>query len=298
MQGLKVGHFTSSEKGTGVSVFLFDCPAQGAYVICGSAPASHELAALDPDNSVPHIHGLMLSGGSAYGLYAAQGVMRYLTEQGLGHPVPHGVVPIVPAAAIYDLYYKQPEPPTAEEAYQACLSASTTNTDQGAIGGGTGATVGKLIPQAHCMKGGLGRAQVTLPDGVEVIAYAITNCVGDIRDETGTLIAGAQYADGQFAHTEAYFLAGNGAADLFAAANTTLVAVFTNAQFSKAALKRIAKMAVAGFGRAIAPVFTHYDGDMVFCVSLGEKSAAELAIGTVAAEVVRRAIVNAVIPRP
>jgi L-aminopeptidase/D-esterase-like protein len=293
MQGLKVGHFTNHDDGTGVSVFLMEHSAVGAYWICGSAPATHELVVLDPDNSVPKLHGLVFAGGSAYGLYAAKGVMTYLTERGIGHPAMHGVVPIVPAVAIYDLVYKQALPPTEQEAYQACLSASENNTESGQIGAGTGATIGKLIPAAKPMKGGLGRAEIALPDSTHVIAYAVVNCVGDVRDASGKIIAGARDHD-QFADCEKYLLSGQGEQDLFAHSNTTLVAVFTNATFSKDELKRIAKMATAGMARAIAPVFTRFDGDILFAISVGTRVASELTIGTMAAEAVRLAILDAI----
>lgn len=294
MEGLKIGHFTHQKNGTGVTVFLFGPSAVGSYWISGSAPATHELVVLDPDNSVPHVNALVFAGGSAYGLYAAQGVMTYLTERHIGHPTLHGVVPIVPAVAIYDLSHLSSEPPMAKEAYEACLSARDDNEESGQIGAGTGATVGKLIPQAKPMTGGLGRAVLKLSGGIEVIAYAIVNCVGDVRDATNQIIAGARLKDGSFADCEKYLISGDGEKDLFAHANTTLVAVFTNAAFSKNELKRIAKMGTAGMARAIAPIFTRYDGDILFCVSVGDKTASELTIGTMAAEAVRLAILDAV----
>ncbi len=294
MRGLKVGHFTNKKVGTGISVFLLENGAQGAYWICGSAPATHELVVLDPDNSVPQLHGLVLAGGSAYGLYAAAGVMRYLTEHHIGHKTPHGVVPIVPAAAIYDLAYQEDVPPTAEEAYQACLNAKENNQESGLLGAGTGATVGKLIPNTRLMTGGLGYAEKSLKNGTTVMAYAVVNCVGDVHDAQGHIIAGARTAQNTFADCQEYLLSGQGEIDLFAHGNTTLVAVFTNAQFDKNELKRIAKMASAGMARAITPIFTRFDGDIVFCVSTGDQIASELTVGTMAAEAVRLAILDAV----
>lgn len=294
MRGLRIGHATNQENGTGVSVFLMENGAVGAYWICGSAPATHELVVLDPDNSVPLLYGLVLAGGSAYGLYAAKGVMRYLTEKHIGHATIHGVVPIVPAAAIYDLAYKKGEPPTEDEAYQACHQAKETNKESGRIGAGTGATIGKLIPKANPMTGGLGRAEITLPNGIQVIAYAVVNCVGDVRDPSDRIIAGACDKIGKFLDCENFLISGQGEKDLFDRGNTTLVALFTNAAFTKAELKRIAKMATAGMARAISPIFTRFDGDILFCVSVGELSASELTIGTIAAEAVRLAILDAV----
>lgn len=294
MNGLKVGHFTSHEVGTGATVFLFETGAIGSYWVSGSAPATHELVVLDPDNSVSHVHGLLLSGGSAYGLFAAKGMMTYLTEKGIGHPTPHGIVPIVPAAAIYDLAFKKATPPCAEDIYQTCVSANEENTDSGRIGAGTGATVGKLVPAAKHMTGGIGRAELRIESGLEVVAYAVVNCVGDVFDTQINIIAGARDAHGRFASCEKFLLSGEGEEFLFSHSNTTLVAVFTNAQFTKSELKRIAKMATAGMARVISPIFTRYDGDIVFCISLGDHLASELSVGTLAAEAVRLAILDAV----
>lgn len=294
MRGLKVGHFSHFEHGTGVSVFLFEGSATGAYWICGSAPATHELVVLDPDNSVPQLHALVLAGGSAYGLFAAEGAMTYLTERGIGHKTRHGVVPIVPAAAIYDLIYKKAVPPSAKDTYQACVEAKENNTLSGRIGAGTGATVGKIVPDTHHMSGGIGRAELKVQNGVAVIAYAVVNCVGDVRDEHSQIIAGACNEKGVFANGEAYLRSGRAEENLFEQGNTTLVAVFTNAAFPKESLKRIAKMSAAGMARAISPVFTQFDGDILFCVSVGEAKASELTVGTMAAEAVRLAILDAV----
>ena len=298
MQGLKVGHFTKEQHGTGVSVFLFDKPAVGAYVISGSGPASHELAPLDPETSVSVLHGLMLSGGSAFGLTAVRGVMRYLAEREIGLILPHGVVPIVPAAAIYDLAYKRAEAPNEHDAYQACLAAIPNNYVSGRIGAGTGATVGKIVPNAYHMTAGLGFASISLPDGVEVSAYVVVNAIGDVRDECNRIIAGSKLPGGEFADCTKLLLAGEGEQLIRRheqqRGNTTLAAVFTNAAFTKSELKRIAKMAIAGLARAISPVFTCYDGDIAFAISIGEKEASVLTIGVSAAEAIARATREAV----
>lgn len=294
MQGLKVGHVSHQEWGTGLTVFLFDRAAVGSYVLCGSGPASHELAPLEPDNSVERVHALLFSGGSAYGLHAANGVMRYLTERGIGLTLPHGIVPIVPAVAIYDLAHKAAFPPTDADAYQACLQARENNLEQGQVGAGTGATVGKVIPDASSMPGGLGVARYELAGGIEVIAYVVVNPIGDVRDAQNQIIAGARRENGDFANCEQYIFSGEGEKQLIQRGHTTLAVVFTNAAFSKAQLKRISKMAMAGMARAISPIFSCYDGDILFSISLGEKEASVLTIGTIGAELVRQAIVNAV----
>jgi L-aminopeptidase/D-esterase-like protein len=293
MQHLKIGHYTHEEHGTGVTVFLFDHSARGAYTLCGSAPATHELETLELDSIVPEVNGLLFSGGSAFGLSAVEGVMRWQKEQNQGFNTPSGVVPIVPAVGLYDLSIKQAFAPTAVMAYEACQNAVENNLMEGSVGAGTGASVGKLVLSAQCMSGGLGRAEIKLSNGVSVVAYAVVNSAGDVLNETGEIIAGACLKDGRFADCTKYLLSGQNDWTGFEC-NTTLVAVFTNAFFSKAELKRISKMAVAGMARAISPIFTRYDGDIIFCFSLGEHKTSESVIGTMAAHAVRQAIVNAV----
>ena len=294
MQGLRIGHFTQTEHGTGASVFLFDKPALGAYYLCGSSPASHEIACLDLAANVTHLNGLGLFGGSAFGLNAVAGMMRWLNEQNRGWKVPHGVVPIVPAAAIYDLSVKAALPPTPDDAYSACGAATEDNRDSGRIGAGTGASVGKLVPGTKRMTGGLGRAEITLENGASVIVYAVVNAVGDIRDISGKIIAGGRDDNDEIVNGEAWLLEGNAERRLGQSANTTLIAIFTNAKFSKVELYRIAKMATAGMARAITPAFTRYEGDIIFAVSLGEIEALELVIGASATSLTQHAIMNAV----
>lgn len=294
MQNLKIGHYTNIEKGTGLSVFLFDGPAVGASIICGSAPATHELAPLEPEMSVPHVHGLLLTGGSAFGLPAVQGVMQFLAEKNIGVKVPHGVVPIVPAAAIYDLAHKKPHPPTAEDAYQACRQAEYDNELSGQVGAGTGALVGKMISQAKSMSGGIGFSQITMSKEITVCAYVVVNAVGDIRAVSGEIIAGALLPSGEFADCEKYLAHGHQEKQIFQEGNSVLAAVFTNAKFTKSELKRIAKMSIAGIARSITPAFTCYDGDILFAFSLGDQTASTTMVGSVGAQAVRLAIMDAV----
>ena len=293
MQSLKVGHFTHLDHATGVTVFLFDQPATAAYSLCGASPASHELQVLELDANVPYIDGIAFTGGSAFGLNAVAGVMRWFQEQERGYKTPYACVPIIPAAGIYDLAVKTATPPTADEAYQACLNAVANNSLHGRVGAGTGASVGKFVPYAARMSGGIGFAELALANGVSVLAYALVNSLGDVRDASGNIIAGAKLANGQFADCEQYLLSGQQEfiSDL---ANTTLVAVFTNVKFSKIELKRITKVAMSGMARAISPVFTRSDGDIIFCASLGEYEALEMTVSTMAAEAVRQAIINSV----
>ena len=293
MRSLKVGHYTNDQNGTGITVFILDRPSPAAYNLCGASPASHELQVLELDAHVPFIDGLVFSGGSAFGLGAVSGVMKWFQEQGRGYQTHYGPVPIVPAAGIYDFAVKSTIPPTAENGYEACLNGVESNVAQGRIGAGTGASVGKCVPHADRMSGGVGFYEMKLATGVCVSAYVVVNSVGDVRDPSGKILAGARLQNGEFADCERYLLEGHNeiVTDL---ANTTLVAVFTNAKFSKPELKRIGKVAMAGMARAISPIFTQHDGDIIFCVSLGEHIASELTIGAMAAEVVRQAIVNSV----
>lgn len=294
MQALRTGHYSNIAHGTGVSVFLFDRPAEAAYCLCGSSPATRELHVLELDGNISHIDGLVFLGGSAFGLGAADGVMQWFAEHSRGKPTSAARVPIVPAAGIYDLAVKSVLPPTAAEAYQACVNANEHDQLEGCVGAGTGASVGKLVPDTFRMSGGVGRAEMKFSDGLMVMASVVVNCVGDVRDAAGKIIAGASLENGEFADCEKFFLSGQSEKKIISSSNTTLAAVFTNAKFSKIELKRIARVALSGMARAISPVFTRYDGDLVFCVSLGEQEASEMMVSVIAAEVVRRAIVNAV----
>lgn len=295
MSSVHVGHYSNLDNKTGVSVFLFESLAPAVYLLCGSAPATRELSVLEPGAIVEGIHGLVLTGGSAFGLDAVAGVMTFLQERGRGFKTAHKIVPIVPAAAIYDCAFAV-APPTAEEAYQACLNARPNHLLSGRIGAGVSASVGKCVPHARPMSGGLGCATILLQKNIEVTAYAVVNCVGDVRDQQGNILAGARFQDGHFADTEQFFLT-HFFADHFPFAstlNTTLVVVTTNAFFDKAALLRITRVASTGMARAISPVFTRDDGDLIFAISVGEEKISEQNVSIAAAEAVRLAILNAV----
>lgn len=294
MKGLKIGHATNEKNATGASIFIFDEPAIASYQLCGSSPATVELNTIALGANVTHIDALTFLGGSAFGLEANGGVLRFLREQKRGWQTPHGNIPIVPAAAIYDLGVGSDKPPTADEVYQACQTASEDNMQSGRVGAATGASIGKLFNVASRMSGGFGIAEVKLPNGVQVMAFAVVNSVGDVLTKRGDILAGAKLSTGEFANCHKALLAGFDERRM-QSTNTTLVAIITNAKFTKAELNRIAKMAVAGMGRAISPIFTRYDGDIIFAVSLEEKEASEIVVGTAAAQVTQEAIMNAVI---
>lgn len=297
--GVKVGHFTDRRRPTGCTVLLFERGATAGVDVRGSAPGTRETDLLDPVNTVQQIHGLLLTGGSAYGLDAAAGVMRFLEEKKIGYPVPTGVVPIVPAAVIFDLGVGgQPRiRPDAEAGYQAAKAASGGPVSEGNVGAGAGATIGKFYGLARAMKGGLGTASRRLgASGLVVGAVVAVNAFGDIF-ENGQLVAGARTADGRaLAGARDRILAGEGAVRP-AGTNTTIGAIVTNAALDKAQAKKIAQMAHDGLARVIDPVHTPADGDTIFAAATGTapQARAEVGVlGAIAAHVLAEAVLRAV----
>lgn len=290
MKGLKVGHQTL--KNTGLTVFLLDRHAPCGWWLCGSAPAMSEVNLLDPEATVDHIDALLFTGGSAFGLGAANGVMQWLNEQDRGYPTRYGGVPIVPTAAIYDLS-KEKSFPTAKDGYEACVHASSQNLLQGAVGAGTGATVGKLLESAKPMRGGIGYS-LAESQGIQVLAYALVNSLGDIVNAQGKIIAGAVTPEGHFAHIEESLRKGISSHLDIPMPNTTLIALFTNALFDKGQLTRLARTSSCGMARAIRPAFTKYDGDALFFTSLGNEPADELLVSALAIQATEQAILHAV----
>jgi L-aminopeptidase/D-esterase-like protein len=303
VQGLKVGHHTLAERPTGCTVILVDGEGVvGGVSQRGGAPGTRETDLLDPLNMVDKVNAVVLAGGSAYGLDAAQGVVRYLEERKIGWNVgAAGVVPIVPSAILIDLWFGgDPKVrPTAECGYKAALAATSNPVGEGNIGAGAGATVGKMAGHKRAMKGGLGSAAIVLPDGLVVAAIVATNSVGDIIDPaTGSVIAGMRTEDGR-ALVDARKALRAGSllkSKPRAGENTTIGLVATNAKLSKAEVNRVALMADDGFARAISPSHTVGDGDTVFALATGRWSgdANITVIGALAAEAMADAIVRAV----
>lgn len=291
--GIRVGHAHDAAARTGCTVIL-PPPAIAGVDVRGSAPGSREIEALKPVRLVQEIHGLLLTGGSAFGLDASGGVQRYLEERGIGYDTGVAKVPIVPSAVIFDLHVGDPNVrPTAEMAYRACLEATTAEFRQGAIGAGCGATVGKIRGVRHCMPGGIGMASWRSGE-LSIAALVVVNAFGDIVDPAnGKIIAGAQQDDGSMVDAQAY-LKLNPQSPLRAWGNTTLAVIGTNAKFGKEGTIKIAQMAQDGVARAIRPAHTQFDGDMVFAISCGQLNANIVAIGAIAAELVATAIVRAV----
>jgi len=273
--GIRVGHWTDERALTGCTVVLTPPGTTGSVVIPGGAPATRETDAIAPGRRVEEINAVLLTGGSAFGLGAANGVMKYLEERGIGHITPAGVVPIVPAAGIFDLLVGDASVrPGADQAYAACEDATEDDAREGNIGAGMGATVGKGAGFENMSKGGLGSASRT--DGDLIVgALAVVNAVGDVIDEDGSVIAGAR--------GEAVFPPIPGT-------NTTLVCVATNAMLSKEECHRAAEMATAGLARAVRPVHTMFDGDVVFVLATRATPSFVEIVGRLAADVVADAV--------
>ena len=313
--GLQVGHFTLSERLTGCSVVLAPAGAVGAVDVRGAAPGTRETDLLDPANLVDQLHAVVLSGGSAFGLDAASGVVRWLAEQGIGFETGYGRVPIVPAAVLFDLpmVREGDNPkvrPDAAAGYAACddavyqkpLSASAMRSMvppmSGNVGAGAGAAVGKLFGLQRAMKGGIGHALVRVGPW-QVGAMVACNAVGDVIDPvSGQVLAGARTADGtRLLNTQQALLAGQTAATPMAGTNTTIGVVATNATLNKAQAKRLAMSAHDGFARSIRPAHTTLDGDTLFAMATcAETAPADMMLLTVmAAEATAQATVNAIL---
>jgi len=294
VDGIKVGHFTDTRRPTGCTVVLCEEGAVTSVDVRGSGPGTRETDLLDPVNHVERAHAVLLAGGSAFGLDAAGGVMRYLEERGIGYATPYALVPIVPAAILFDLRLGDARiRPDANSGYQACLNAQAGPFDEGNAGAGTGATVGKLQPGLP-MKGGVGTASFRFEGGVVVGALVAVNCVGNVIDpKTGKIVAGSRSPDGKgFIDVRQWRPSVIPAEP----SNTTIGVIATNAPLNKAQLKKIAQMGHDGMARTINPVHTPWDGDTLFAMSTGtvEASPGLGRLGSMAAEVVSAAILRAV----
>jgi L-aminopeptidase/D-esterase-like protein len=288
--GLLVGHWTDAESATGCTVVLCEQAHPASVSVAGGAPGTRETDALAPGRLVECVDAVVLSGGSAFGLGAAQGTMQWLYEHGRGFAVAGIHVPIVPAAIIFDLLLGRPTWPTPEAGYAATAVAAAA-FETGSVGAGTGATVGKCAPPAMPMKSGLGTASIALPDGLAVGALMVVNALGNVIDpNSGAIVAGAHTPRG-FVPFGAGLVPAAGDAAPF---NTTIGVVATNAAFDKTALQRVAQMAQAGMARAIRPAFTQHDGDTLFALSTGSHQTDLSLVGALAAEVVAAAIIDAV----
>jgi L-aminopeptidase/D-esterase-like protein len=296
--GIKVGHYTDNEAVTGCTVILCETGATAGIDVRGSAPGTRETDLLRPMNLVEKVQGVLLSGGSAFGLNAAGGVMRYLEERGFGHETMVARVPIVPAAILFDLNVGSSKiRPGVEEGYKACLAATEQEVAEGCVGAGTGATVGKMLGIERAVKSGVGTASCKIGDDVVVAVLMAVNAVGDIIDHRiGKIIAGPRNEQNNGFLSTVELLTGS----TFTyrknpmATNTTLGVVATNVNLTKEQVNKLAQMAHDGIARAISPCHTMFDGDAIFALSIGDKAGDITALGTAAAELVADSIVRAV----
>lgn len=294
LAGFKIGHATDDEFHTGCTVIL--CPPQtvGSADVRGPAPGTREVGLLAPEKPVHYVNGLLLTGGSAFGLAAADGVMRYLAEQNIGHYTPIRPIPIVPAAVVFDLGFSRGQRwPDAEMGYAACQAASYGPIEQGNVGAGTGVTIGKWGGFAHMMKGGFGLAGVTAADCV-VAAAVVTNPVGDVINKDGTVLAGARGENGRWLVEEHPLRFVPIEQMSFAGVNTTLVAVLTNARLNAPEVHRLAQRAHDGMAQAVDPLHTTHDGDTAFALAAGAVEAPFDLVANMAVAAVAQAIRSAV----
>ena len=296
--GITVGHWTHASAGTGCTVIL--APAggmRGAAAIRGRATGTREFDALSPRHLVPHIDAVLLTGGSAYGLGAADGVMRWLRERGRGLPLPpNQVVPIVPTAVIFDLPPDgSPRWPGPDDGYAACAAAGTSIAE-GSVGVGAGATVGKVTGLEHAMKGGVGTWAVQVGN-VVVGALVVVNALGDVRGADGKVLAGARGPDGRPRDGQAYLAEGGALFGRMAQAtsNTTLAVVATNASMDRIGLEELGRSGSDALARRITPYGTLFDGDVCFAVSTAQvEPRSPLQVESLAADVVATALERAV----
>ena len=296
--GIEVGHFTDTRRPTGCTVVMAREGAVAGVDVRGAAPGTRETDLLHPSNLVDKVHAIMLAGGSAWGLEAATGAVRWLEERGVGLDVAVGRLPIVPAAVLFDLLVGDMRiRPDAAAGYAACAAASSADPAEGNVGAGAGAVVGKVFGIQHAMKGGVGTASVTV-DGITVGALIACNALGDVIDpDTAQVMAGARTDDGRaLRDTRRALLCGQPPQPLLAGTNTTIGVVATDAILTKAQAHRLAISAHDGLARSINPVHTMSDGDTLFSLGTGRagKSLGMMVLATMAAEATARATVRAV----
>jgi len=296
IEGIEVGHAHDLDALTGVTAVICEGGAVGGVDARGTATGTRELCPLDPTHLVERVHGVCLAGGSAFGLDAAGGVMGWLEKHGKGFPVGPTVVPIVPTAILFDLRIGDHlVRPDYEMGWKACEALSPDVVEEGCVGAGAGASVGKMLGADGAMKSGVGSNAITAPDGLTVGAIAAVNAFGDITGESGEIIAGCRNPSGGFIDT-AKLVAGPMPDKGFSPENTTLVVVATNATLTKAQAQKVAQMAQLGMAKSISPCHTTVDGDIIFVLATcGIAEPIPLnRLGLLAAEVTAKAITRAV----
>jgi L-aminopeptidase/D-esterase-like protein len=298
--GFRVGHAENLQAAKGCTVVL--CPAEtvGGIDVRGSAAGTRQTDSLYPLHFVDEVHAVLLSGGSAFGLDASGGVMRFLEERGIGYQTSAARVPIVPTAIIYDLGIgASGVRPDREMAYQACLGSQSGPIQEGSVGVGTGASVGKLLGTSLATKGGVGTSSLVLPSGVIVAALVAVNAFGDVIDpREGKILAGARDPQNPARFVDSAAMIKGGISGLrkdVGFHSTTLAVVATNAKLSKRQTIKVAQMAQSGFARTISPIHSTVDGDLVFALSAGDLQADVNAVGLMAEEVVASSVIRAIL---
>jgi L-aminopeptidase/D-esterase-like protein len=305
--GVRIGHAHDEDALTGCTVILCESGAVGGIDQRGGAPGTRETDALYPMHLVQEVHAVVLAGGSAFGLDAASGVMRYLEERGIGFDVRVARVPIVPSAILFDLGIGRSDiRPDAAMGYQACLNASNRAPAEGSVGAGTGATVGKILGPGQAMKSGIGCARQVLGDGIIIAAVVAVNALGDVVDpDSGRILAGARAfgSESLIAGEKGFFadtllvmegLLGQQSLGFGRGENTVVGVVMTNARLTKEQVNKVAQMAQDGIARSVRPAHTMLDGDTLFSLSIGYREADVNIVGAYAAEVTAQAIIRAV----
>lgn len=296
IEGIKIGNAQNLEGPTGCTVVICEEGAAAGVDVRGGSPGTRETDLLDPVNLVDKIHAVALSGGSAFGLDAASGVMQYLEEKNVGFDVSVTKVPIVCSAVLFDLVIGDHRiRPDKAMGYEACKNSETNKIREGNVGAGAGATVGKILGPHNSMKGGLGCYAVQVGE-LQVGAVIAVNCLGDVIDpSTGKIIAGALNEDKKtFADTEEIMISRYSEKKNLFSGNTTIGVVITNGKFTKSEMNKIASMAHNGYGRAMRPAHSIFDGDTIFTMSTGKIDADINVVGLLAARVVEQAVVRAV----
>ncbi len=294
VRGIKVGHVEDADALTGCTVIMCETGAVAGVDVRGSAPGTRETDLLHPYNLVEQVHAIVLTGGSAFGLDAAAGVMKYLEEHGFGLDTGFARVPIVPAACLYDLSIGKPNVrPDQQMGYAAASKASSEQLEQGTVGAGCGAVVGKLCGFSRGMKSGIGSASRILPGGLVVSAIVAVNAVGEVRNpSTGEVLAGARDDENRIVPILSCMLGDHAAP--FPGTNTTIGVIACNARLTKAQANKVAQMSHNGLARTIYPIHTMHDGDTMFALATGEVAASVDLVGTLAADVLAEAVVQAV----
>jgi L-aminopeptidase/D-esterase-like protein len=293
--GIRVGHVTDLANITGCTVILCPEGTVGGVDQRGGAPGTRETDLLSPMHLVNQVNAVVLSGGSAFGLATADGVMRYLAEQGVGWPTLVGPVPIVPAAILFDLAIGNPAKPDSAMGYQACLNASADPVTEGSVGAGTGCRIGGLMGNELATKGGLGSSCIDLGEGLLVAALFAVNAIGDVLNADGSILGGLR--DGADGFADSMNLMRSMAQVIQnppTRENTVIGVVATNARLTKEEVNKVAQMAHDGLARAVRPAHTLFDGDTIFALSTGQIPANVNVIGAYAAEAAAQAIRNGV----